>query len=359
MAIINKLAINQFRNLNNQLIEPSTGINVFIGNNAQGKTNFIESIYYLAHNRSFKTKSIKEVVNSNFNNFQIVAYIDNTKVNFEKSKSKTNINIDNLKVKNTSDITKKLPIQIITPDKGFVVGGSPKNKRSYLDWGVFHVEQEFLDNYKTYNKILKNINLLLGSNSIDELDFWFLELAKTNSIINKFRINYLKQLFSIQNKDVNNLTKLEKTISEFKYKYISGWPKEVDGSDSSSIYNYLLKNKNYLLKNKYLNYGLHKANIDFYLGDRSENYLSRGEQKTLSILFWLTQVLMLIENNIKPIVLIDDISSELDNEKIRIILDYLYKLNIQVFITNIDQNNELINYKNVKIFSINNGEIKI
>ena len=68
---------------------------------------------------------------------------------------------------------------------------------------------------------------------------------------------------------------------------------------------------------------------------------------------------MLIENNIKPIVLIDDISSELDNEKIRIILDYLYKLNIQVFITNIDQNNELINYKNVKIFSINNGEIKI
>jgi len=88
MAVINKLSINQFRNLENQYIEPSKNINLFIAGNAQGKTNLIEAIYYLGHNRSFKTKTIAEVVHYNFNDFQINAKVDNHRVKLEKSRKK-------------------------------------------------------------------------------------------------------------------------------------------------------------------------------------------------------------------------------------------------------------------------------
>ena len=140
MAVISKISINHFRNLESQYITPSKGINLFVANNAQGKTNLIEAIYYLGHNRSFKTKIIKEVIHFDHQSFQIIAQIGDDRIKLEKSKIKNTVSINQQRISNTSQLSQILPIQIITPDKGFVVNGTPKNKRSYLDWGVFHVK---------------------------------------------------------------------------------------------------------------------------------------------------------------------------------------------------------------------------
>lgn len=359
MAVINKLSINQFRNLENQYIEPSKKINLFIAGNAQGKTNLIEAIYYLGHNRSFKTKTIAEVVHYNFNDFQINAKVDNHRVKLEKSRKKNTISIDQQRIKNTSQLTQLLPIQIITPDKGFIVNGTPKNKRSYLDWGVFHVELKFLEVFKSYNKTLKNINVLLLNNKVSELDFWFLELSKTAKEINKNRIQYIDQLKkTADSKDLKQLLVLFDSIDSFDYQFYSGWPKEVDALDEQSIYRYLSKNTQSLLKKNYLNYGPHKASLNFSLNNKNECFLSRGEQKTLSIIFWLTQVLMLVKQGVNPVVLIDDISSELDRKKITTVLKYLNQLKVQVFMTDIGDNPSLINSIDGAIFEINKGVIK-
>ena len=358
MTIINKLAIHQFRNLNQQLIEPCSGINLFVGQNAQGKTNLIESIYYLGHNRSFKTNLIKEVIQQSHHRFQIDAYVDEYKVRFEKSNKKTLIEINNNRVKHTSDLTKKLPIQIITPDKGFVVGGTPKNKRSYLDWGVFHVKPDTIEVYKKHNKVLKNINTLLQQGLSDQLDVWLLELAKLSVQINTERQAYLDLLSDTQQHyDFTTLHQLIPESSQFQYRFHSGWPKDIDTLDIQSVFDYLSKHKQSFIKYKSINYGIHKANLYFSLQDRAEHEFSRGEQKTLSIVFWLTQVALLLDLGIKPIVLIDDITSELDNEKIQIILDYLDRLKVQTFITNINQNPIIMNYENIKTFRVNSGMI--
>ena len=84
-----------------------------------------------------------------------------------------------------------------------------------------------------------------------------------------------------------------------------------------------------------MSYGPHRANIEYLLNKRNESFLSRGEQKKMSIVFWMLQVLILVQNKTKPIVLIDDISSELDQSKIKSIIDYLTEINIQIFITDI------------------------
>ncbi len=358
MAIINKLSIHQFRNLNTQFITPCKGINLFISDNAQGKTNLIEAIYYLGHNRSFKTKNLKDIINFESKLFQLSAEVDKNKIKLEKSKIKTSVIINQQKVGNASKLSRLLPIQIITPDKGFIVNGTPKNKRSYLDWGVFHVKPETIKTFKAYNKILKNINSLLSKNQTNELDFWFLELAKFSAVINKSRLDYLQQLKeTLFSNKVKILDTLIDSKEQFNYVFSSGWPKEVDALNENNIYQYLQKNTALLLRIKYLNYGSHKANINFTFDNRNECFFSRGEQKTLSIIFWLTQVVLLINLGIKPIVLIDDFSSELDNAKVNTILQHLKTLKVQTFITDISHNLTTIKHINPAIFKINQGEI--
>lgn len=358
MAVINKLSIHQFRNLTSQFITPCKGINLFISNNAQGKTNLIEAVYYLGHNRSFKTKSLREIINFESDGFQLSAEVDKNKIKLEKSKSSTSVKINQQKVDNASKLSYLLPIQIITPDKGFIINGTPKNKRSYLDWGVFHVKPKTVKVFKNYNKILKNINTLLGKNKTDELNFWFLELAKSAVVINKSRLDYLQQLKkNLFSEKIKILDTLIDSPDKFSYEFSSGWPKEVDGFNQQSIYQYLKTHTNSLLRIKYLNYGSHKANINFTFGDRNECFFSRGEQKTLSIVFWLTQVVLLINFGIKPIVLIDDLSSELDASKVSIILQYLKTLKVQTFMTDINHNLSIIKHINPAIFQINQGEI--
>ena len=358
MAIIKQLFVHQFRNLSQQHLIPSTTINLFIGDNAQGKTSLIESIYYLGHNRSFKTKSLKEVTAFNCQRFQLSAQLTEHKIKLEKSTKNNTISINNQIIQNSSKLSQILPIQLITPDKGFVVNGTPKIKRSYIDWGVFHVKPDSINAFKTYQKVLKNINSLISKQQTNELDFWFFELAKSAAEINQNRSEYIEKLKQItHNKDINKYGELINSIEKFDFKYMTGWPSEVDANNAQSIVDFLIKNKNNILKLKYLNYGVHKANIVFEYNDKKEMYLSRGEQKTLSIIFWLNQVLLLnsIKNN--PIVLLDDLSSELDNKKINFILMYLKQLNVQTFVTDIGNNIGNISTISPTIFYIDKGVI--
>ena len=170
MATVEKLHIVKFRNLRDQHLLPSKKINALIGKNGEGKTNFIECLYYLGHGRSFKTKNLKDVIPFDEEQIQISAIIDGKKITINKSREKNQALVDGKKVSSNSLLSQILPTQIISPDRGFVVGGSPKLKRSYLDWGVFHNNKNTLKAYSAYKKTLKNINSLLVSGNKNQLD---------------------------------------------------------------------------------------------------------------------------------------------------------------------------------------------
>mgnify|MGYP000890457203 CR=1 FL=1 len=128
MAIIEKLHVLKFRNLTDQYLLPNNNINLIIGKNGQGKTNFIESIYYLGHGRSFKTKNLKDIIPFDEQQIKITALVDKQKISIKKSRDKSQALIDEEKISSNSFLSQILPIQIISPDRGFVVGGSPKLK---------------------------------------------------------------------------------------------------------------------------------------------------------------------------------------------------------------------------------------
>jgi len=358
MAIIEKLHIARFRNLKDQYLEPNKNINLILGSNGQGKTNFIESLYYLGHNRSFKTKNIRDVIPFNEELVQINAIIDGEKITLNKSKSKSTIVIDNKKITSNSLLSLHLPTQIISPDRGFIVGGTPKLKRSYLDWGVFHNNKEILKTYKSYNKTLKNINAILTSNNQNQLDEWFSKFSLLSVEISKARINYIQKLTKLL--EESPLKKLESFVESTKsleFKLQTGWTKDVDGLNQNEIKQYLQNNKNSFIKTKHLGYGPHRASVDFFLNEKNEGFLSRGEQKKLSIVFWMLQVLVLAKENSTPVVLIDDISSELDQKKINSILDFLTSLDIQIFMTDIGNKELPLDPRKTNIYNIENGVI--
>ena len=358
MAIIEKLHVARFRNLNDQYLEPNKNINLVLCSNGQGKTNFIESLYYLGHNRSFKTKNIKDVIPFNEELVQINAIIDGEKITLKKSKHKTIILVGDEKISSNSLLSQRLPTQIISPDRGFVVGGTPKLKRSYLDWGVFHDHKEILKTYKSYNKTLKNINAILASKNQNQLDEWLSQLSFLSVEISQARINYIQKLIKIL--EESSLQKLESFIEStknLKFKLQTGWTKDVDGLNQKEIITYLQNNKDSFIRTKHLGYGPHRATVDFYLNNKNEGFLSRGEQKKLSIVFWMLQVLVLANEKSDPVVLIDDISSELDQKKINSILDFLTNLNIQIFITDIGNKELPLDLKKTNIYHIKKGII--
>jgi len=358
MAIIEKLHVARFRNLNNQYLEPNKNINLILGSNGQGKTNFIESLYYLGHNRSFKTKNIKDVIPFDEDFVQINAIIDGEKIALNKNKSKSTIVISNEKITSNSILSKHLPTQIISPDRGFVVGGTPKLKRSYLDWGVFHENKEILKTYKSYNKTVKNINTILAGNNQNQLEEWFSKFAFLSVEISQARINYIQKLTRmLRESPLQKLESFVESTKSLEFKLQTGWTKDVDGLNQSEIKQYLQNNKNSFIRTKHMGYGPHRASIDFYLRKRNESFLSRGEQKKLSIIFWMLQVLVLAKENSNPVVLIDDISSELDQKKINSILDFLTNLNIQLFITDIGNKELPLDPKKTNIYHIENGVI--
>jgi len=354
MAIIEKLHILRFRNLDNQYLEPHTNINLFVGSNGQGKTNLVEALYYLGHNRSFKSKNIKDVIPLEKRFLQIDAVVDDVRVLLKKSKNNNTILFNEQKVSSNSKLTHLMPTQIISPDRGFVVGGPPKLKRSYLDWGVFHVKPNILKSYKSYNKALKNINTLLTNNNTKQLDPWLAQIAKLSIEITSARADYIQKL---KQTSFATLKELFKQDNKFNFLLKPGWTKDTNHLDQDSVYKYLMNNRDSFAKIKHLNYGPHKATIDYYLNNQNEQHLSRGEQKKLSVFFWLMQVLLLVELNIKPIVLIDDISSELDQEKIDSILYFLTKQEVQMFVTDIGNKALPVDKKRASIYQINDGVI--
>ena len=359
MATIKKIHILQFRNIKDQYIKPNKDINIFVGGNAQGKTNLIEAIYFLGHNRSFKTKNLKDLIPPNKKNIQISAEIDSSRLVLRRSKNNNNTLIDKQKINNNSRLTHLLPTQIISPDRGFIVGGAPKLKRSYLDWGVFHMKHATLQTYKSFNRALKNINTLFSGGDNKQVDCWLFELATLSVEISLARTNYIERLSKKMEQPLllktNKSFNLNKPLS---FLFNSGWTREINYLDQEIIYRFLKKNINNFTKAKHLNYGPHKATIDFFLGNQTENRFSRGEQKSLSIMFWVAQVLILIDAGVVPVVLIDDVSSELDKQKTSLILDCLLGLGVQVFLTDIGKNPLTVDKKKSNSYKINGGVIE-
>jgi DNA replication and repair protein RecF len=352
-----QLQIRNFRNLENTQLTPVNGVNLIVGENASGKTSLLEAIYYLSHIRSFRTQHVADIILRHSPYLQLVAKLETTDrhvipLGIRRSRRKAEIRANQQPVNRVSDITAQFPVLAIHPDSYILITGSPSYRRQYLDWGVFHVEHSFFQSWQRFRKALLQRNAALKSRQSTEVcQLWNTEISASANYIDTLRQQYFEKLKPY----FYQLAQQFFADDHIDIEYKRGWPIDKAISD--------ILNENYYkdrLKG-YTNFGPHRADIIIRVNMQSaQTCISRGQQKTLVALLRLAQAMQFTESTNKTCVLLyDDLAAELDTNHRKLILSVLSSMNIQLFITAIEDSQiDLTAWKVKKKFHVEHGHLK-
>lgn len=351
---INLINIENLRVFNNINLVPGSNFNFILGPNGSGKTSLLESIYLLARAKSFRTKKNKVLISEGENSLIISATIENqnsliTKLNLIKTPGSTIVTAAGTKQTKLSEIARIIPLGIITPNTQNLILDGPKYRRKFLDWGVFHVEHDYTEVFRTYQKILNQRNYLL-KNKDKDFKVWDKQLIKFGERLDLIRTSYFYDWCSILKKYL----KTNHVFHKLKIEYKNGW------SETTKLQKILEQRFALDIKNGFTSVGPHRADILIRIGDiQAKEILSRGQIKLLTILMIISQ-LNLLNNKCgeSPILLIDDLDAELDKEKQNLIIEIIKNNSFQAFITMTDvKKNQYMSLNTTKVFHVEHGKI--
>lgn len=360
---INSLEIHNFRNYEKLNIDFNDNINIFIGNNGEGKTNILESIYVLAITKSHRSYIDKNIITTGKNIMKITGKIStlngNKNLELVMNPKGKRASINKIISKKVSDYISNMSVVLFSPDDLELVKGSPGIRRKFLNIEIGQLENRYLYILNEYNELLKTRNEYLKSVNFDTVNKDYLEVLNNQlcdkaSYIYKYRDDYINNL----NKYMLNISK-DLSNNEISLKYVTNI--EIDNYDNSK--KYLLEKLNNNLKREIILgstlYGPHKDDICIYIdGNDARDYGSQGQQRLCVLSIKFAELELYKEKKGEyPILLLDDMFSELDNIKKNAIVKYLNR-NMQVFITSTDINDidkKLL--ESAKVYTISNENI--
>ena len=367
---IKKLKVENFRNLENLDIEFSEGINIIYGNNAQGKTNIIESIYIFSFGKSFRANKDIELLKFDkeyfLSNIEIMKKDRELEMDFgfDKISNKKMIKVNGVIQKKISDIIGKLNVVVFKPEDIKIVTDSPSIRRKYIDYLISSISKSYLENITKYKKVMEERNNLLkeiklrlkGSKNLDETDSNFLDvydklLSKLNWEIYNERKRVIEKLnnyiYDIHLKLTENYINNEK----LHIKYVSNVAEDIE-----KMYNNLSKSRLNDINKGYTSLGIHRDDYIISINSLDVSiYGSQGQKKSSIISLKLSE-LKVIEEVIgeKPVLLLDDYMSELDERRRLKFLDIIE--DIQIVITTTHKIS--IDGKENTYFYVDNGKIE-
>ena len=348
---IKKLQIENIRNLARVEIEPNPNLNILFGSNGAGKTSILESLVVLSRGRSFRTNQANELIGPVGDSFRVFAEsVDHdNKINrlgLERSGKHWRARKNGADLTQLSQLTRDLPTVLMEPNSHLLVSGPPEVRRKYLDWGMFHVEQQFLDTWRRFSKILKQRNAALRfrrEDVLESIDDVFSKLGE--------RLGSLRRAHSaaVSEKVMVLLRELSSGLENIRLEYNDGWA-------NASLKDALLSARESDLHRGSSGCGPHRADVSIYCrGALARSVLSRGEQKLLSAALLLSQVEILAEQGEKPLVLLDDLGSEFDQEHFERVLSRALETGGQVWISG--TRSHKVNVDN-RVFHVEHGTVK-
>lgn len=333
-----KLITHNFRNLNGAAIDFHSKLNFFVGDNGSGKSSLLEALFYLGHGKSFRTSKIEALVCHEKTSFVVsIKNNNNCQLGLSRDISTgiTNIKINGEYHYRLSALAKNIAIQIVTPESFKLFFGGPKERRRFIDLGMFHVEHNFASQWKSFTRVLKQRNacIRLGNNSKESsgmLAYWTDQFCQLSIEVAQVREDYTGAV--IAELDVWLAILLPDLKSRVTVQYLQGWPQK------KNLYDVLVNNQDRESRYGYSLYGAHKFDVKFLLDSQSlETQLSRGQQKLFLLALTFAQAKLIARvNRVKPILLIDDIGAELDINSRRSLSSALEQLDCQVIITAIE-----------------------
>ena len=326
---VKTLSISNFRNIESALIEPDPVLSCFIGENGAGKTSILEALVVLSKGRSFRAGQVSSLIGPGAPHFQIVSHIESTAGQFhqlgmERGVKHWTVRHNREDVSQLSELTELLPFVLLEPSSYTLVNGPPDGRRKYLDWGVFHVEHGYLPLWRRYSRVLKQRNAALRQSDqrvVSSLDPQFITLGEQ---VHQARLIHSDTLVTMLNEI---MPQFNNTLENIDFQYTKGWSGD---SLESSIASSLQRDTDRGATGP----GPHRADLNLTLdGTAAKDRLSRGEQKSLTAAMLMAQAMMICSSGEKPILLLDDLASELDEQHSNRIIQAALELGVQTWLT--------------------------
>lgn len=330
---LDQLRVRHLRCLTDVSIELDSGINVFVGPNGAGKTSVLEAVFLLSHARSFRSGARDALLQRSAGQLSVYADLRRAddricRLGLGRRGSRWEAKVDGEGVA-IGQLVRECAVVCFEPGSHALVAGAAEERRRYLDWGVFHVEHEFLSTWRRYQRALKQRNSLLrsGGGAADELYVpWETELAQTGHQIDRYRQNYLERL---RPRLLSSIAGLLPELGPCELRFRRGW------SDDAGLADQLGQNRGRDLARGHTTVGAHRADwsIAFEQAPLRE-HLSRGQEKLTALGCMLAQAeLFAGDRGEWPIVCLDDLASELDHAHQASVVAQLAAGGAQVFLT--------------------------
>ena len=354
--LIDKITLKNFRNHSSLSFDFYDHLNVLTGDNAVGKTNVVEAIYYLSLGKSFRTEKDVELIKRNEEYAQIDANISEgelkKKIKIIITKNGRVVMINGKTIAKLSELSKCVNVILFQPKDVMLFNGPPKDRRNFLDISISKKYNLYLDHISRYDKILKERNELLKSEKIDRtlLDIQTELLVKISGSIISYRLNYVKDINDILNKITRALTGDNRKFELHYNPYV-----RYDADFLDNARNAFKRAEDNDFKHKQTSIGTHREDISISLNGRDiATYGSQGENRIAALALKLSPYFLIEDKDKKPIIVLDDVMSELDPKNQTRLIKFLRKFN-QVFITGTkldipDCNHLLINKQTKEVF---------
>jgi DNA replication and repair protein RecF len=332
MTIIKRLELSQFRNLEALSLEAGAHVNLIYGPNGSGKTSILEAIHVLATGKSFRSTKTVPLIRYEASQLTVFAALaGGVPLGLQKFRNqKPVLKLLGEKQANWVEVARLLPVQVLDATTFRLLEGSPKERRRFLDWGVFHVEPTFIDHWRNSRKCIANRNFLLKARQPDrsQLRAWNLELARESDLVDQARQHYFERFVPVFNEVLREIAKLP----DISLHYRRGWD---HGSDLLEL---MEKNEQQDIRYGSTQSGPHRADIVVRQGGLlAAEVLSRGQQKMLVSALKLAQgVMQSAQDNRRCLFLVDDLPAELDEVNRARICRFLQDMQGQVFLTCVD-----------------------
>lgn len=358
--IIKSMELMNFRNYDFLDLKFSEGTNILYGDNAQGKTNVLEAIYLSATTKSHKGSKDKDIVSFSANEAHIRTYIekDNTEykvdMHLRKNKSK-GIAVDGQKLKKAADLLGLLNVVFFSPEDLSIIKNGPAERRNFVNMELCQLDNFYLYNLNHYNKIVNQRNKLLKDMYFnpqlkETLNIWDSQLLSYGSKIIERRNIFIHQLNEI-------IYDIHKKLSGDKEELVIRYEPDIEIADFEDA---MKRSQERDIKLKQTCVGPHRDDFAFMIGDIDiRKFGSQGQQRTAALSLKLSEI-ELVKKITKdtPVLLLDDVLSELDSNRQNYLLNSIGDIQTIISCTGLD---EFINnrFEIDKVFKVVDGTIEL
>ncbi len=332
--IVKNLVLRNFRNYDYAKVEFDPKLNVIVGDNGAGKTNLVEAIYFLSLARSFRTSETSDLIKNNRQFSEIEATVEQDTIKKDivalMTSSSKKFSCNGKGIRKLSDLSQLINVVVFEPKDTLMFKDSPMVRRNFLDINLSKKSPVYLENLMVFEKLLKERNAILKSETIDDVQLSVVteQMIDVEETICKYRAAYINEINNVLSKLITKLKGEDQKAQLIYQPFV-----KLDEHFAQACTKAYERNKESDIKHKMTQLGIHREDFKMILNGKDIALQgSQGENRVAVIALKVAPFFLIEEQEKKPIIILDDVMSELDDTHKKRLLTFIGELE-QVFIT--------------------------